>query len=390
MLSLDRSRERLRPLLAEFSVRGLTIANRFVMAPMTRNFSPGGVPGDDVAGYYERRAKGGVGLIVTEGVGIDHVSALGDAGLAEFAVPVLHGEAFAAWRKVVDRVHAAGGKIMPQLWHQGPMRLEGTGNHPAAPSMRPSGIWGMQGQATIAPSIIKALEIPSRPMSEADIADVVAAYGRSARNAVAASFDGIALHGAHGYLLDAFLWAGCNLRVDRWGGDAVRRTRFAVEVIREVRRNIDEDMPISFRFSQWKQQDYQARIAASPKELEQILCPLADAGVDMFDASARRYSDAAFEGSPLSLAGWTRRVTGKPCGTVGGVGLSGSLFDAARGESVAALDDFDLLAGRFEQGEFDLVSVGRALLQTPDWVRALCAGEPLPSYNSAVALTQLI
>lgn len=356
---------------------------------MTRNFSPGGIPGDDVAGYYERRARGGVGLIVTEGIGIDHPSALGNGGLEEVAVPLLHGRAIAGWRNVIDRVHAAGGKIVPQLWHQGPMRVDGTGDHPDAPSMRPSGIWGALGQATVAPPMINRLDVAGRRMSESDIADVIAAYGRTARNAMEAGFDGIALHGAHGYLIDAFLWAGSNVRNDAWGGDLVRRTRFAVEVVREVRRNINENMPVFFRFSQWKQQDYKARIAETPKDLEQILCPLVDAGVDVFDASVRRYSDRAFEGLPHTLAGWSRRVTGKPCGAVGGVGLSGTLYEAV-GATVEAQDDFDLLADLFEQGEFDLIGIGRALLQSPNWVRAICAGETMPAFDREIALNHLI
>src|SRR3546814_15723017 len=111
-------------------------------------------------------------------------------------------------------------------------------------------------------------------MRESEIADVIEAYARSAACAVEAGFDGIALHGAHGYMIDAFLWSGCNRREDGWGGNLHRRGRFAVEVVRAVRRNIGEEKPIFFRFSQWKQQDHDARLAASPAELEQILGPL--------------------------------------------------------------------------------------------------------------------
>ena len=135
------------PLFKPLQVRGLSLANRIVMAPMTRNFSPRGVPGDDVAAYYRRRAEGGTGLLITEGVGIDHPAALGDAGLGENNLPHLYGdEALAAWKRVVDGVHRAGGKIVPQLWHQGVMREPGTGPHPEAPSARPSGLWGPQGR----------------------------------------------------------------------------------------------------------------------------------------------------------------------------------------------------------------------------------------------------
>src|SRR3954468_1644687 len=131
------------PLFQPLQVRGLALANRIVMAPMTRNFSPRGVPGADVSAYYRRRAEGGTALLITEGVGVDHPAALGDAGLGESNLPHLHGdEALAGWKRVVDAVHAAGGRIVPQLWHQGVMRDPQTGPHPGAMSMRPSGLWG--------------------------------------------------------------------------------------------------------------------------------------------------------------------------------------------------------------------------------------------------------
>ena len=128
------------PLFRPFHLRGLTLKNRIVMAPMTRSFSPDGVPGADVAAYYRRRVEGGTALLITEGVGIDHPAALGAAGLGESRLPHLHGEAaLAGWKRVVEGVHAAGGRIVPQLWHQGALREPGTGPRPEAPSLRPSG-----------------------------------------------------------------------------------------------------------------------------------------------------------------------------------------------------------------------------------------------------------
>src|SRR5580698_409460 len=105
-------------LMTPLTVRGLTLPNRIVMAPMTREASPGGVPGADVAGYYARRAAGGVGLIITEGTGIRH-----EAAVDKHAIPVLHGaQALAGWHSVVGAVHEAGGLIAAQLWHQGVLR----------------------------------------------------------------------------------------------------------------------------------------------------------------------------------------------------------------------------------------------------------------------------
>src|ERR1700716_509921 len=96
-------------------------------------------------------------------------------------------------------------------------------------------------------------------MTESEIADVIAAYGRSARNALEVGFDGIAIHGAHGYLPDNFLWEETNQRTDRWGGDRRRRSEFAVEVVKTIRAVVGAGRPVIFRFSQWKQQDFRAR-----------------------------------------------------------------------------------------------------------------------------------
>lgn len=356
-------------------IRKLTITNRVVMSPMTRGFCPGGAPTADVADYYARRAAGGCGLVITEAVGIDHPSALGDAGLGEDNIPVLHGDApLAGWRRVVDAVHAAGGRIVPQLWHQGPMRLPGTGPNPEAQTMSPSGLWGPLGRMTsLAAEKIPASPRLGEPMSESQIEEVIEAYVRSARNALLAGFDGIAIHGAHGYLIDTFLWDETNHRQDQWGGDRSQRTAFAVEIVRRIRREIGPDLPIFFRFSHWKQQDFRAHLATTPKELEEVLCPLAEAGVDVFDASVRYFDKAAYADSDLSLAGWAKRVTGKFSMAVGGVGINKGMYDGDKG--VAAVDNVDRVVQRFMSGEFDLVGVGRAVLGDAEWARKAIAGK---------------
>jgi 2,4-dienoyl-CoA reductase-like NADH-dependent reductase (Old Yellow Enzyme family) len=102
-------------LFSPYRLNALNLPNRVVMAPMTRSFAPGGVPTAEVAAYYRRRAENGVGLIVTEGTGVDRPAAVNEPD-----VPHFHGEAaLAGWKKVVDEVHAAGGRIAPQLWHAG-------------------------------------------------------------------------------------------------------------------------------------------------------------------------------------------------------------------------------------------------------------------------------
>jgi 2,4-dienoyl-CoA reductase-like NADH-dependent reductase (Old Yellow Enzyme family) len=373
-----RSRE---PLFEPFTVRGLTTRNRIVMAPMTRGFSPQGVPGSDVAAYYARRAAGECGLIVTEGIAVDHPAALGDAGLQENDVPLLAGEAsLQGWREVVSAVHGAGGRIVAQLWHQGVLRKPGTGPYPAVASVSPSGVWGPLGkQSSIAAASIPTDPVVGAPMSEQDIEEAIEAYVRCARNAVAVGFDGVALHGAHGYLIDNFLWAGTNLREDRWGGDRARRGEFGVEVVRRIRSVIGESHPIFFRFSHWKQQDFRATLADTPEELAEVLCPLAEAGVDVFDASVRYFNKAAFAGSPLSLAGWAKKLTGRNAMAVGGIGINQGVYD--KGKAPVVVDNIEPLLERLLAGEFDLFAVGRAMLGDPHWARKLRSGEPSRAYS---------
>ena len=361
-------------LFTPFKSGPLHLRNRFVMAPMTRNFSPDGVPSQGVAHYYRRRAEADVGLIITEGVGVDHPAALGRETTGGGASPVMHGEqALARWREVVESVHGAGGLIVPQLWHQGVMRVPGTGYHPQSPSARPSGIWGPMEKAMVPPDYLDLVRASTMPLSDSEIGDIIAAFGRSAANARSVGFDGVALHGAHGYLVDNFLWRHTNLRTDRWGGDATARAHFAAELVRTIRAATAPDFPIIFRFSQWKLQDYEARNAETPEELEAMLAPIADAGVDIFDASTRIFSAPAFAESDLGLAGWIRRVTGKPTIAVGGVGLNRDLQSSSTQPTVMT-DNLALVAQRMARGEFDLVAVGRALLMDAQWVRKMRDG----------------
>src|SRR5580658_8147590 len=250
-------------LFTPFAIQQLTLANRIVMAPMTRSFSPGGIPGPDVAAYYRRRAEGGVGLIVTEGTYPPYAAAGFDP-----RVPHLYGEeALAGWRRVVHAVHDAGGKIFTQLWHVG--MVYGPPRNSPAEGVRPVGPSGLK----------KPGELAGEPMSQADIDAVVEAYGIAAANAKELGFDGIEIHAAHGYLIDQFFWEGTNQRTDRYGGSVVERTRFACEVIEACRSVVGNDFPILFRFSQWKILDYNARLVSTPQLLADFLAPLADAGV---------------------------------------------------------------------------------------------------------------
>jgi 2,4-dienoyl-CoA reductase-like NADH-dependent reductase (Old Yellow Enzyme family) len=349
------------------TVAGLELPSRVAMAPMTRSRSAGGVPTDDVATYYARRAEQGVGLIVTEGAWVPHPGA---ADTAE--VPRAYGDdALAGWATVADRVHAAGAKILMQLWHVGLVIKAKTPNvYFEDGTLRdvqvgPSGVIG--GMRT-------PLEVKAPSMTQADIDAVVSAYAEAAVNAQSVGFDGIELHGGHGYLIDQFFWSETNRRTDRYGGDARARAQFGVDVVTEIKRRAGADFPVALRFSQWKLQDYKARLATTADELEQLLVPLAEAGVDLFDCSQRRFWEPEFEGSDLNLAGWAKRLTGRPTMTVGSVGLDADL-GSSMGGTRGAPARVDRLVEMLEAGECDLAAVGRALVSDPSWASRMARGE---------------
>ena len=332
-------------LFRPFEFKSLKLKNRIVMAPMTRSFSPGGVPGENVAEYYERRADGDVGLILSEGTVIDRAGSSNDT-----KIPRFHGaESLAGWKRVIDRVHAKQGAMAPQIWHMGAVS-------PDAP---------MEGPKT---------------MSEKDIVDSIAAYASAAASAKQLGFDALELHGAHGYLIDQFFYSGMNTRNDQYGGKTIsERNRFAVDVVKAVRAAVGPDFVIILRLSQWKQQDYAFRIANTPKEMEEWLIPLKDAGVDIFHCSQRRFWETEFEGSDLNFAGWAKKITGQPTITVGSVGLSSDFFGAFAGEG-SEPSNLDELVRRYDRGDFDLVAVGRAILQDPRWVKKVKAGEKTDAF----------
>lgn len=345
------------PLFAPFRLKSLQLKNRIVMAPMTRSCSPGGVPAANVADYYARRAAGEVGWIISEGTVVNRPAASNDPDVPRFSgeKPLL------GWKKVIDRVRAAGGVMAPQLWHMGVVSPKGSGWLPPAPFEGPSGL--------VAPGKIGGVA-----MTPDDIAATILAFAQAAVAAKALGFQAVEIHGAHGYLIDQFFWHPTNQRTDAYGGQSLaERSRFAVELIRAVRLAVGPDFPVSLRLSQWKQQDYHAKLADTPREMEQWLLPLAEAGVDIFHCSQRRFWDNEFAGSDLNFAGWAKKLTGKTTVTVGSVGLSGDFLAAFQGES-SSPRSLDELLRRFDRGDFDLVAVGRPLLADADWTRKIREG----------------
>ena len=359
-------------LFQPFQLRSLALKNRIVMAPMTRSFSPQGIPGENVAAYYRRRAEGEVGLILSECAAIDRSAASNDPN-----IPCFHGDApLSGWRSVIDEVHAAGGKMAPQLWHVGSMPSGKTDWTPPGGIESPSGL--------AAPG-----EKLGETMTEEAVADTIAGFGRAATEAIRLGFDAIEVHAAHGYLIDQFFWAGTNRRTDRFGGATMKeRIRFAVEIVTAMRHAVGPDFPLIFRVSQFKQQDYSTRLAETPNEMEQWLTPLVAAGVDAFHCSQRRFWTPEFPAidgeNGLNFAGWAKKLTGAAAISVGSVGLSGDAIAAFGGETSnpASLDNLIL---RLERNEFDLIAVGRALLGDSRWVTKVRTGDykSLKPFNPA-------
>lgn len=346
-------------LFSPFTHKSLSLKNRIVMAPMTRSHSPDGVPTAEVAAYYKRRAAAEVGLIVSEGTGVNRPASLNDPN-----VPRFHGEAeMAGWQRVIDEVHSVGGVMAPQLWHVGAVKTRHDNWSPPGPYDSPSG-----------------LSRPGKQFGEAmadhEVADAIAAFAQAAADAKRLGFEAVELHGAHGYLIDQFFWEGTNERNDPFGGPSlVERSQFAAEILKATRSAVGPDYPIIIRISQWKQQDYEVRMAATPSEMQTWLGTLVDAGADILHCSQRRFWESEFtdDGSDLNFAGWAKKLTGQPTITVGSVGLSGEFIAAFGGEGSepASLDE---LLRRLDRGDFDLVGVGRALLQDPLWAKKVKEG----------------
>jgi N-ethylmaleimide reductase len=218
-------------LFSPYQLGSITLKNRVVMSPMTRNRSINNVPGDIVAIYYGQRAE--AGLIITEGT-----SPSAD-GLGYPRMPGLfNAEQAAGWRKVTNAVHAANGKIFVQLMHAGRV------GHPAN---LPAGARLVGPSAIAAPGTMYTDSQGPQPhpapvaMTEDDIERAIAEFASSAKLAIEAGFDGVELHGANGYLIEQFLNVASNQRTDRWGGSVENRIRFAVEVAKRVSQAISAE-----------------------------------------------------------------------------------------------------------------------------------------------------
>ena len=366
-------------------VGSVTLPNRLAMAPMTRCFATDEVHDPRAVEYYARRARSGIGLIISEGSPPPTPEAPYHPKVPGFG----NEAALAKWRDIAEAVNATGSHMLVQLWHAGVLRDAPGSAHPDVVPVGPSGVFPVLDPDS--PDTIEVRQI-GREMTIADIERTIDLFAETARTCQQLGFSGIELHAAHGYLFDQFFWSESNRRTDRYGGDFAGRTRLAVETVQEIRRRTGPDFLIGLRFSQFKPPHYAPRLLAeTPGELEQLLDPLVASGIDLIHASTRRFWVPEFEGSDLTLAGWTKKITGLPTISVGSVALDVA-FDPRNGAGAAAGSaDIRDLVRMMERGDFDIIAIGRSLLSNPDWATIVREQGPtaLAPFDKAV-LDELI
>jgi 2,4-dienoyl-CoA reductase-like NADH-dependent reductase (Old Yellow Enzyme family) len=350
----------LSPLFTPFVIKGMTLPNRFVMPGMQRQWCDNGVPQPRLAEYYRQRVEGGVGLIITESCAVDHPSSTQTPMFCR-----INNSTLSAWERCFEAVNRAGGRMLLQLWHEGALRKEGgEGYYSQFPTLSPSGL-------------VHAGKPNGRSATLEDLDAIRDAFVRGALAAKKIGAAGVEVHACHGYLLDQFLWAETNRRTDGYGGDDIReRVRFPAEIVAAIRQAVGEDFPISFRFSQWKEVNYKARIAPTPEDLRTMLTILRAAGVDVFHASARYFWVPEWPDSDLGVAGWTKSMNDAPVIAVGSVGLDTDVMDNFFGKEAKSTGEAGLreLLRRFNNCEFDLISVGRSLIGDAEWVNKVRDG----------------
>ena len=347
-------------LFTPLEIRSVRLRNRFVMPGMQRGFMDHDRPTPKMVEYMRRCAAGGAGLIISESTSPDHLSAYWQPVMGRLEPQTLD-----AWGRVVEAVRSEGAAFFQQIWHPGSMRKVASG-HPLAdyPAFSPSGL-------------IQGGRPNGRAMTREDLEELKAAYVRAARDARSLGADGIEVHSAHGYLLDQFLWAETNRREDEYGGATLaERARYPAELAAAIRAAVGAECVISFRFSQFKEVDYGAAVAASPEDLRGMLTLLRSAGVDMFNVSSRRFFRPEWPESAhpqYTIAEWTRSMTDAVVMTCGSVGLNvemfANLFDDQEPTELPLERDLLFAADRVRQGRFDLLGVGHNHIANNDFVR---------------------
>jgi 2,4-dienoyl-CoA reductase (NADPH2) len=312
----------------------MTLRNRFVQAPIFTQFaSTFGEVDDKIIEYHRARARGGIGLIIIENTSINW-----EVGrTVGHPIRIDHDRFIGGLANLVDAVHDEGAKISVQLHHTGRQNSQGNTENNEPPLAPTAGITSAFGTE---PRGIEADEIPG----------LIDMYVQGARRAVAAGFDAVELHGAHGYLLGQFLSPFTNKRTDEWGGSLENRARFALEVVRGIRAEIGPDHPLMYRLS--VTEPYEGGLSL---EDGLAFCRMLEPYVDALDVSAGNY-DTAMTLLPMvppgSLVNYAKLVKQQVSVPVIGVGRLTWLLD----DMAAAID----------RGELDFIALGRAGLADPE------------------------
>ncbi|WP_319523286.1 NADH-dependent flavin oxidoreductase [uncultured Desulfosarcina sp.] len=341
-------------LFQPFQIKNHTLKNRIGVAPMTR--MSGGetsIPRKDVLDFLVRRAENGAGLVYTEALVTDYESAQGYPGQARITTQ----KQIDAWKPVVQKIQDAGSKAIIQLFHCG--RMAWPEINPAKRSIAPSAVAPRQDN----PLTQSPYPVPEA-MSQFDIDHVINGFVQSAKGAVEAGFDGIEIHGAHGYLISQFLSSYSNQRTDGYGGSVENRFRFAREVVRAVKENIPDDRLLIFRISNWGIADMEVSLFADREEWQECIRRLDEEPIDAISVSTYDFKAPAF-GTDKNMAQLTREVTKLP------LLICGKIYD--RQTADAALEDADIALS------------GKSMLLNPNFVEDLRLGKALKVYSSEAA-----
>lgn len=350
------------PALRPGSLGSLDLQNRLIVAPMTRvSARPDGVPTAEMGDYYADFADGGFGLIVTEGIYPDAAYSQGYLNQPGLVTD----EHVAGWRAITDRVHAArpGVRILAQLMHAGALSQ---GNPHRDETIAPSAVPPL-GEMMPAYGGSGPFATP-REATRDDIREVVDGFAAAARNAAAAGFDGVEVHGANGYLLDQFITEYTNVRTDEYGGSTANRIRLAAEIVERLVSEAPEGFVVGVRVSQTKVNDVVYRWSGGAEDVVIIAQALAKAGASFLHVASegRAWFDTALLADGSTVTGLAREASSLPVVANGG------------------MHDSDQAAKVLSDGHADFLSIGHAALANPDLPRRMAAGVELADFDPAM------
>ena len=333
-------------LFSPLTIRGLTLRNRIVLSPMLTYSATNGHTNDTHLAHLAKFAVGGAGLVFVESTKIDPrgCSTPRDLGLWK-------DEFISGMRRIADLVKSYGAACAIQLGHSGRKARRSVPWEGRTPLASYPGVDHGEHWELIAPSAIAHSEHyqPPREMTHADIAELVEAWSQGARRAHAAGFDVLEIHGAHGYLIHQFLSPTANRRTDAYGGSLENRMRFAVEVVRGVRRYWPDEKPLFLRISAVDEIDWAIEDSVA------LARTLKEHGVDVIDCSAGGISDTAPSSNPVAYGYQVKYANAVRHGA--------GVMTMAVGMIVHA----DQAEGILQAGEADLVALGREYLVNPNW-----------------------